>query len=120
MDVLLLMSNFRLYPGLKMSCEHKSARKNLFLIACFCWDSRLSLLQMDQKFKFGGTIGYRNSNLEFFFVISKYLDYTQYYVMLLEQCGHIVVKDLVTVIWLDEDEIHVCSVTWLDYSFAFM
>ena len=33
----------------------------------------------------------------FYFVISKYLDYTQYYMMLLEQCGHIVVKDLVTV-----------------------
>ena len=33
----------------------------------------------------------------FYFVISKYLDYTQYYMMLLERCGHIVVKDLITV-----------------------
>ena len=35
--------------------------------ACFCWDSRLSLRQMDQKFKIGGTIGYSDSFLEFLF-----------------------------------------------------
>ena len=67
MDVLFLMSIFRLYPGLKMSFEHNSVRKNLFLSACFCWDSRLSLREMDQKFKFGGTIGYGDSYLEFLF-----------------------------------------------------
>ena len=33
----------------------------------------------------------------FHFVISKNLDYTQYYMMLLEQFGHIAVKDLVNV-----------------------
>ena len=42
MDVLFLMSIFRLYPGLKVSFEHNSAGKNLFLSACFCLDSRLS------------------------------------------------------------------------------
>ena len=50
-----------------MSFEHSSVRKNLFLGACFCWNSRLSLRQMDQKFKFGGTIRYENSYLEFLF-----------------------------------------------------
>ena len=67
MDVLFLMSIFRLYPGFKMSFEHNSVRKNLFLSACFCWDSRLSLRETDQKFKFGGTIGYGDSYLEFLF-----------------------------------------------------
>ena len=67
MDVLFLMSIFRLYPGLKLSFEHNSARKNLFLRACFCLDSRLSLREMDQKFKFGGNIGYGDSYLEFLF-----------------------------------------------------
>ena len=67
MDVLFLMSNFRLYLGFKKSFKHSSVRKNLFLSACFCWDSRLSLREMDQKFKFGGTIGYGDSYLEFFF-----------------------------------------------------
>ena len=57
----------RLYPGLKLSFEHNSARRNLLLIACFCGDYRLSLLQMDQKFKFGGNIGYGDSYLKFFF-----------------------------------------------------
>ena len=64
MDVLFLISIFRLYPGFKMSFGHNSARKNLFLSACFCWDSGLSLREMDQKFKFGGLIGYGNSYLD--------------------------------------------------------
>ena len=67
MDVFLLSSVFRFYPGMKMSFEHKSVRKNLFLSACCCWDSRLSLREMDQKLKFGGTIGYGNSYLQFLF-----------------------------------------------------
>ena len=50
-----------------MSFEHNSVRKNLFLSACFCWDSRLSLREMDQNFNFGGTIGYGDSYLEFSF-----------------------------------------------------
>ena len=33
--------------------------------------------------------------------------------MRLEQCGHIVVRGLATVTWLDEDQIHVCWVTLL-------
>ena len=34
--------------------------------------------------------------LSFYFVTSKYLDYTQYYTVLLEQCGHMFVKGLAT------------------------
>ena len=67
MDVLFLMTIFRLYPRLKMSFEHNSDRKNLFLSACFCCDSRFSLREMDQKFKVGGTIGYGDSYFEFLF-----------------------------------------------------
>ena len=65
------MSIFRLYPGLKMSFKHNSVCKNLFLNACFCWDSRLSLREMDQKFKFSGTIGYGDSYLDCVFRYSK-------------------------------------------------
>ena len=67
MDGLFFMSIFRLYPGLKRSFEHNSDRKNLFLSACFCQASRLSLRERDQKFKFGGTMVYGNSYLEFLF-----------------------------------------------------
>ena len=47
-----------------MSFENNSVRKNLFLSACFCWDTRLSSREMDQKFKFGGLNGYGNSCLD--------------------------------------------------------
>ena len=71
MNALFLISVFRLYPGLKMSFEHNSVRKNLLLSACFCWDSGISLSEMDQKFKFGGLIGYGNSYLDSVFRNSK-------------------------------------------------
>ena len=54
-----------------MSFEHNNVRKNLFLSACFCLDSRLSLREMDQKIEFGGTIGYGDSYLESVFGYSK-------------------------------------------------
>ena len=54
-----------------MSFEDNSVRKNLFLSACFCWDSGISLREMDQKFKFGGLIGYGNSCLDSVFRYSK-------------------------------------------------
>ena len=67
MDVLFLISIFRLYPGIKMSFENNSVRKNFHLSAGFCWDSRHSLRVVDQKIKFGETIGYGDSYLEFLF-----------------------------------------------------
>ena len=120
MDVLFLMSIFRLYPGLKLSFEHNIVRKNPFLSACFCWDSRLSLREMDQILELVEPLVMGTRNWNFYFLISKYLDYTQSYMILLEQCGHIVTKVQATATWLDEDQIHVSSVTWLDYSLAFM
>ena len=71
MDVLFLISVFRLYPGLKMSFEHNSVRKNPFLSACFCWGSNLCLREVDQKFRFRGLIGYGNSCLDSEFCYSK-------------------------------------------------
>ena len=71
MDVLFLMSYFRLYPGLKMSLENNSYRRNLFLSACFCWHCRLSLRETDQKFEFGALIGYGVSYLDSVFHYSK-------------------------------------------------
>ena len=71
MDVLFLISVFRLYPGFEKTFEHNSVLKNLFLSAGFCWDSRLSLHEMDQKYNFGGLIGYGNSYLDSVFRYSK-------------------------------------------------
>ena len=61
------MSIFRLYLGLNISFDYNTVRKNLFRCAFFCWDSKPSLREMDQKFNFGGTIGYGNSYLELLF-----------------------------------------------------
>ena len=54
-----------------MSIEDNTVRKNLFLSARFCWDSGLSLREMDQKFKFSGLIGYGSSYLHSVFRCSK-------------------------------------------------
>ena len=62
---------FPIASGIKSSTEHNSVRKNLFLSACFCWHSRLSMRKMDPKIKFGGTIGYSYSYLELFFLLFK-------------------------------------------------
>ena len=62
------MRVFQKQPGLKLSFEQNRVRKNLFLNACLCWASRNFSREMDQKFKFGGTIGYGDSYLEFIFL----------------------------------------------------
>ena len=59
------MSIFRLFSGIKFSFEHSRFRRNFFLSACFCWDFRHSLREMDRKFIFAGAIGYGDTNLEF-------------------------------------------------------
>ena len=46
-------------------------RKILFLSACFYWDCGLSSREMDQRFEFGGLIGYGNSCLDSVFRCSK-------------------------------------------------
>ena len=61
------MTIFRLYLGFSLSVEHNNVLKNLFPTACFCWDSRFFSVEMDQKLKFGGTIGYGDPYLEFLF-----------------------------------------------------
>ena len=62
-----LLSIFELYLGSKMSFEHNSVLKTLYLSAWFRWDSKLSLREMDQKLKFDGTVGYGDSHLELLF-----------------------------------------------------
>ena len=101
------MSNFRLFPGLKLSIEPNIACRNLFLNGCFCWDLTISLREMDHKVIVGGTIGYGGLYLESCFVIAKYLDCMQYYMMLLQRKDHIVGKVHVFVTELDDDQNHV-------------
>ena len=62
---LFLLRTLRLYPGLKLSFEHNSFRKSLFLGACFWWNATISLREVDQSFTLHATIGYVVSYLEF-------------------------------------------------------
>ena len=87
MDVICLMVILGLYSGLKMSFEHNSVRKNLFLSACFCWDSRLSLREMDQNLNFVEPLVMETRTWTLYFAPPKYSGYMQYYKMLLEQLG---------------------------------
>ena len=73
MDVLILMSVFRLYQWLKVSFEHNSVRKLQILSACCCWDARLSSHEVNQNLNFVGVIGYEDSYLEFVFCLSQIL-----------------------------------------------
>ena len=65
-DIFLLMSIFRQYQGLKLPFECKSARISFFC-ACLCWDSRLSLPEMNQNYNFVGIFRYSDSYLECLF-----------------------------------------------------
>ena len=54
-----------------------------------------------------------------YFATPKYLDYMQYYTMLLEQFDYKPVRDPATATWLVEVQTVVCLVTWLDFYFVF-
>ena len=45
--------------------------KKIFLNACYIWNDKISLRDMDQKFLFGGLIGYGNSPLDSIICYSK-------------------------------------------------
>ena len=63
MDALLLVIFFRYYLSLKLPFRQNSVRKNLFLSASYIWNDKVSLREVDQKFPFGGLIGYGISYL---------------------------------------------------------
>ena len=71
MDILLLVSIFRYNLGLNLPFRHNIARQKLFLSACYIWNDKVSLHEMDQKFPFGGLIGYGSSYLDFMLCYSK-------------------------------------------------
>ena len=63
---LLSNEHFLFYPGLFLAFKQISARKSCFK-CMFLLGSRRPLREMDPKYKFGGTIGYGDSCVAFFF-----------------------------------------------------
>ena len=81
-----LMSFSRLYPGIEMSFEHHSVRKNIFLSAFFSWNSWFfPYVRWTKILKLPKPLGIVIRTWSSYFVISKYLDDIHYYMMLLEQ-----------------------------------
>ena len=59
-------------------------KQGLFLCTCIVLDPDINLKEMDQKFPFGGLIGYGNSCMDYFLQTLKILDYMQFYMTLLD------------------------------------
>ena len=79
-----------------MTFKHNSVRKNLFLSACFCWDSGFLYVKWTKKLNLMDSLVKETLAWTLYFVTPKYSDCIQNYTMLLEQCEHIVVEDLAT------------------------
>ena len=70
-DVLLILNIFGYYLALKLPFRHNSARKNLFLKACYIRNDKISLREMDQNLPFGGLNVYENFYLDSILCYSK-------------------------------------------------
>ena len=112
MNVLFLMSIFPSYPGFKSHLNKIVFAKTFFKLHVSFGILTFPYVRWTKNKNLVGPLAMGTTTWSFHFVNSKYSYCKQYYMMLLEQCGHIVLKGLDTVTWLDEDQIHVCSVTW--------
>ena len=71
MNVKKLNKILRLFEIIRQNFPSNTTRKNLFHCTCFVLDPDINLIEMDQKYPFGGLIGYGNSCMDYFFANSK-------------------------------------------------
>ena len=71
MNVQKLIEILRVFEIIRQDFSSNTKRKNLFLCTCIVLDPDINLKEMDQKFPFGGLIGYGNSCMDYFFANSK-------------------------------------------------
>ena len=71
MNVQKLIELLRNFDLIKHDFSSNTKRKNYFLCTCFVLDPNINLKEIDQKFPFGGLIGYGNSCRDYFFANSK-------------------------------------------------
>ena len=71
MNVQKLNEIQRVFEIIRQDFSSSTKRKNLFLCTCIVLDPDINLKEMDQKFPFGGLIGYGNSCMDYFFANSK-------------------------------------------------
>ena len=83
MNVQKLNEVLRNFDLIKHDFSSNTKRKNYFLCTCIILDSNINLKEMDQKFPFGGLIGYGNSWITFL-QIQKFSEFMQFYMMQLD------------------------------------
>ena len=71
MNVQKLNEILRVFEIIRQDFSSNTKRKNVFLCTCIVLDPDINLKEMDQKFPFGGLIGYGNSCMDYFFANSK-------------------------------------------------
>ena len=71
MNVQKLNEILRIFEIISQDFSSNTKRKNLFFCTCIVLDPDINLKEMDQKFPFGGLIGYGNSCMDYFFANSK-------------------------------------------------
>ena len=71
MNVQKLNEILRVFEIIRQDFSSNTKRKNLFHCTCIVLDPDINLKEMDQKFLFGGLIGYGNSCMDYFFANSK-------------------------------------------------
>ena len=71
MNVQKLNEILRNFDLIKHDFSSNTKRKNYFVCTCIILDPNINLKEMDQKFPFGGLIGYGNSCMGYFFANSK-------------------------------------------------
>ena len=84
MNVQKLNEILRDFETIRQDFSSNTKRKNLFLCTCIVLDPDKNLKEMDQKFPFGGLIGYGNSCIDYFLQTPNFLDYMQFYMILLD------------------------------------
>ena len=84
MNVQKLNEVLRNFDLIKHDFSSNTKRKNYFLCTCIVLDPNINLKEMDQKFPFGGLIGYGNSCMDCFLQIQKFSDFMQFYMMQLD------------------------------------
>ena len=109
---------FPILLGLTTSFNKNSERQSLCVRASWCWNDKIILWKMDQKFPIGGTIGYADSYLNFVIRYSR--------VSTLPSILHGAVasvrsdsgKEVASVTWLDKTKVmNVGSPDWLLFCF---
>ena len=66
-NVQKLNEFLRIFEIIRQDFSSNTRRKNLFLCTCIVLDPDINLKEMDQKFPFGGLVGYGNSCMDYFF-----------------------------------------------------